>query len=95
MVPECHYMPTSENPSEQGRRGAEPGNLGSLWFKGAIFGSAVQTNGHHNLKCAKPWTTVDYITKMGEAATSQRRREELQCGPTPTQVIHSTGSSSE
>ena len=54
MVPEWHYMPTSENPSEQGRRGAEPGNLGSLWFKGPIFGSAVQTNGHHNLKCAKP-----------------------------------------
>ena len=37
MVPECHYMPTSENPSEQGRRGAEPGNLGSLWFKGPIL----------------------------------------------------------
>ena len=55
MVPERHYMRTSENPSEQGRRGAEPGNLGSLWFKGPIFGSAVQTNGHHNLKCAKPW----------------------------------------
>lgn len=45
--------------------------------------------------CETLETTVDYITKMGEAATSQRRREELQCGPTPTQVIHSTGSSSE
>ena len=29
-----HYVPTSENPSDQGSRGAEPRKLGRLWFEG-------------------------------------------------------------
>ena len=29
-----HSVPSSENPSDQGSRGAEPKKLGGLWFKG-------------------------------------------------------------
>ena len=29
-----HYVPTSENLSDQGSRGAEPRKLGRLWFEG-------------------------------------------------------------
>ena len=29
-----HHVPTSDNPSDQGSRGAEPRKLGELWFKG-------------------------------------------------------------
>jgi len=29
-----HHVPSSDNPSDQGSRGAEPRKLGELWFKG-------------------------------------------------------------
>ena len=32
-----HHVPTSDNPSDQGSRGAEPRKLGELWFKGPIW----------------------------------------------------------
>ena len=94
-VPKCNYMPASENPSEQGSRGAEPGNIGSLWFKGPNWLSGTDKWPSQPEVCETLETRVDYKAKMGEAATRQRRREELQCGPTPTQVIRSTGSSAE
>ena len=32
-----HHVPTSDNPSDQGSRGAEPRKLGELWFRGLIW----------------------------------------------------------
>ena len=32
-----HYVPTSENPSVQGSRGAEPKKLGRLWCEGPYW----------------------------------------------------------
>ena len=44
-----HYVPTGENPSDQGSGGVAPSKMGELWFEG-LSGLVLKTNGQINLK---------------------------------------------
>ena len=45
-----HYVPTGDNPSDQGSRGVAPSKMGELWFRGTEWLSA-QDKWPVNLKC--------------------------------------------
>ena len=62
-----HYVPTGENPSDLGTRGAAPGKLGDLWFHGPDW--------LHN---RQEWPKQPDITKIPEAESETLPRKEKQ-----------------
>ena len=77
-------MPTSENPSEQGSRGAEPGNLGNLWFKGPNGLSSTDKWPSQPEPCKISETTVDYKTKCERELLAKEEEKNCNVG----QLLH-------
>ena len=71
-----HYVPTSENPSVQGSRGAEPKKLGRLWFEGPNWLSSPDKWPSHPEVCETSETVVETVKPKFENQLLAKEEEK-------------------
>ena len=71
-----HYVPTSENLSVQGRRGAEPKRLGRLWFEGPNWLSSPDKWPSHPEVCETSETVVETVKPKFENQLLAKEEEK-------------------
>ena len=71
-----HYVPTSENPSVQRSRGAEPKRLGRLWFEGPNWLSSPDKWPSHPQVCETSETVVETVKPKFENQLLAKEEEK-------------------